>query len=83
MKLKIAKMLDDKKRFVKRIEMLLDFDKKNNQVDCLQYKVDYQSEKCYDEYVKVIYENGNVKSLLVTGNSNGAILKEIVKEVYR
>ena len=83
MKLKTAQMLDEKMCFVKHIEMLLDFDKKNNQVDCLQYKVDYQSDNCYDEYVDVVYVNGATKKLLVTGNSNGAILKEIVKEVYR
>jgi len=83
MKLKTAQMLDEKMRFVRRIETLLAFDQKNNNVDCLQYKVDFQKDDCYDEYVKVIYENGNVKPLLVTGNSNGAILKEIVREVYR
>ena len=83
MKLKTAQMLDEKMRFVRRIETLLAFDQKNNNVDCLQYKVEFQNDNCYDEYVKVVYENGNEKPLLVTGNSNGAILKEIVKEVYR
>lgn len=82
MNLKTANMLKEKMCFVKHIEIFLDSDKKNNQVDCLQYKVDYQSDDCYDEYIDVVYENGTAKRLLVTGNSNGAILKEIVKEVY-
>lgn len=83
MKLKTAQMLDEKMCFIKHIEMLLDFDKKNNQVDCLRYKVDYQSDNCYDEYVDIVYINCHTKRLLVTGSSNGVILKEIAREVYR
>ncbi len=53
-------------------------------VDSLIYKFDMQDEagEVYDEYVGIAWETGGAKKLLVTGYSNGAILKAIVKEVY-
>ena len=76
-------MLEEKMRFVRDIEKLLENDKGNNMVDHLQYRVDFQDDHCYDEYIDVIYKNGCKKTILATGNSNGANLKAIVSEVYR
>ncbi|WP_251612979.1 hypothetical protein [Senimuribacter intestinalis] len=78
-----AQMIEEKRRFVKGIEFLLSLDK-NSMVDSLIYKFDMQDEagEVYDEYVGVAWETGGAKKLLVTGYSNGAILKEIIKEVY-
>ena len=76
-------MLDEKMRFVRSVEKLLKSDTRNNQVDYVQYRVIFQDEDCYDEYIDVIYLNGCKKTILATGNSNGANLKAIVSEVYR
>lgn len=83
MKPETAQMIDEKSRFVRGIEMLLSLDK-NSMVDSLIYKFDMQDEagEVYDEYVGIAWETGGAKRLLVTGYSNGAILKEIIKEVY-
>lgn len=83
MNLKIAEMIDDKQRFIRAVEAMLAVDQANNMVDCLAYKMDFQSDNCYDEYIDIIYLNGHTKRILATCNSNGANLKAIVKEVYR
>lgn len=83
MKASIAKMLDDKRRFIARVQMLLAFDERNNQVDCLQYEVKHFDEKHYEEYIHIVYVGGHVKTILATANSNGANLKAIVAEVYQ
>ena len=83
MKSETAQMIEEKSRFVTGIETLLSLDK-NSMVDSLMYKFDMQDEagEVYDEYVGIAWETGGAKKLLVTGYSNGAILKAIVKEVY-
>ncbi|MEY8366230.1 hypothetical protein AALA22_11380 [Anaerovoracaceae bacterium 41-7] len=83
MQVETAQMIEEKSRFVTGIETLLSLDK-NSMVDSLMYKFDMQDEagEVYDEYVGIAWETGGAKRLLVTGYSNGAILKEIIKEVY-
>ena len=83
MQVETAQMIEEKSRFVTGIETLLSLDK-NSMVDSLMYKFDMQDEagEVYDEYVGIAWEAGGAKRLLVTGYSNGAILKEIIKEVY-
>ena len=83
MKPEIAMMIEEKIRFVKGIETLLSMDKRSN-VDSLAYKVEFhdESEDFYDEYIDIIYRNGNYRRLFVTGYSNGANLKAVAKEVY-
>ena len=83
MKPEIAMMIEEKIRFVKGIETLLSMDKRSN-VDSLAYKVEFhdESEDFYDEYIDIIYRNGNYRRLFATGYSNGANLKAVAKEVY-
>lgn len=83
MQVETAQMIEEKSRFVTGIETLLSLDK-NSMVDSLMYKFDMQDEagEVYDEYVGIAWETGGAKRLLVTGYSNGATLKEIIKEVY-
>ena len=83
MKVRIEKMLDDKRKFVGRIQTLLAFDEKNNQVDCLKYEVKRFDETHYEEYIHIVYVGGHVKTILTTSNSNGENLKAVVAEVYR
>lgn len=82
MKSEIAKMIEEKRRFIVAIETMLAEDQLNNQVDCLAYVVKFHGEEFYDEYIDVIYLNGYTKRILTTANSNGANLKAVVKEVY-
>lgn len=83
MKPEIAMMIEEKVRFIREIETLLIMDKRSN-VDSIAYKVEIHDESgdFYDEYINIIYQGGNSRRLLVTGNSNGANLKAIAKEVY-
>ena len=83
MKSEIAKMIEEKRRFIVAIETMLVEDQLNNQVDCLAYVVKFHGEEFYDEYIDVIYLNGYTKRILTTANSNGANLKAVVKEVYK
>lgn len=83
MKSEIAKMIEEKRRFIVAIETMLAEDQLNNQVDCLAYVVKFHGEEFYDEYIDVIYLNGYTKRILTTANSNGANLKAVVKEVYK
>lgn len=57
---------------------------KRSMVDSLVYRLEVHDDSgdFYDEYIDIIYTNGTTRCLLVTGNSNGANLKQIVKEVY-
>lgn len=83
MKLSTMNKLDEKRRFVARIQTLLEFDEKNNQVDRLEYEMKFYSENRYEEFIHVVYQNGYTRTLVVTGNSNGANLKAVAKEVYK
>ncbi len=78
-----AKMISDKARFVRGIETLLSLDKRSD-IDSLAYRVELHddSEECYDEYIDIIWVGGSTNTILATGNSNGANLKAIAKEVY-
>lgn len=84
MKQEIAKMIEEKAEFIRAVEAMLIKDQRNNSVDCIDYKINIQSDdgNCYDEYIDIIYTKGQVRRILVTGNSNGANLKAIAKEVY-
>ncbi len=83
MTLETAKMIEEKTRFVRGIEALLVTDDRN-MVDSLNYRLELQGEDpdVYDEYIDIIWTTGNHKRLLVTGNSNGANLMQITREVY-
>ena len=82
MNAEIAEMIEEKSRFIGAVEIMLLSDQLNNMVDSLTYKIDLQDDNFYDEYIDVIYLNGHTKRILTTGNSNGANLKAVVKEVY-
>lgn len=82
MNLEIARMLDAKREFVRAVETMLAEDQKNNHVDCIQFGVLIHDENSYDEYLEIVFLNGHTKKILATGNSNGANLKAITKEVY-
>lgn len=83
MRAETLQMIDEKSRFIRGIETLLSMDKRN-MVDSLVYRLQTHDDSggCYDEYIDIIYTNGTTRRLLVTGNSNGANLKQIAKEVY-
>lgn len=83
MKAETAKMIEEKSRFIRSIETLLSMDDRNS-VDSLKYFLELQDDNgdCYDEYVDIVYPSGMARRLLVTGNSNAANLKAIIKEVY-
>lgn len=83
MNAEIAEMIEEKSRFIGAVEIMLLSDQLNNMVDSLTYKIDLQDDNFYDEYIDVIYLNGYTKRILTTGNSNGANLKAVVKEVYK
>ena len=78
-----AKMIEEKQRFIRAVEVMLLNDQLNNMVDSLAYKVDLQGDNFYDEYIDIVYLNGNTQRILTTCNSNGANLKAIIREVYR
>lgn len=82
MDINTAEMIDEKRRFVRAIETMLAADQKNNQVDCLHYGIAFHDEIAYDEYIDIIYLNGYRQKFIATGNSNGANLRAIIKEVY-
>lgn len=83
MNLEIAEMIEGKARFIRGLEELLRQDKRSG-VDSLAYKVELHDKTgdCYDEFIDIIYITGDYRRLLVTGNSNGANLTQIAKEVY-
>lgn len=83
MMLETARMIEEKTRFVRKLEDLLVMDDRS-MVDSLAYRLELQGEDpdIYDEYIDIIWTTGGHKRLLVTGNSNGANLKQIAKEIY-
>lgn len=82
MEAKTLLMLEEKSRFVRRMETLLAFDEDRNDVDSLHYRVNFHDDICYDEYIDIIWKNGETKTLLVTANSNGANLKAVAAAIY-
>ena len=83
MRVETVQMIEEKSRFIRGVETLLSMDKRN-MVDSLVYRLQTHDDsgECYDEYIDIIYTNRTTRRLLVTGNNNGANLKQIAKEVY-
>lgn len=81
----IIKMLEEKGKFVRAVEAMLDAAKESNSVDSLNYQVKLQpgDDICCDEYVYVIYSDSSARQVLATGSSKEEILKGILKEVYK
>ena len=75
-------MIEAKRKFIKSIEAMLAQDEENNLVDSLAYRINIQDKDYFDEYISIIYTDGNVQTILATGNSNGENLKAVVKLVY-
>lgn len=69
--------MENKKEFTKQLENLLVFDNDRNNVESCKY-----DRKPNLEVVEIKYRGGYTVRINVTANSQGAILKEIVREVY-
>lgn len=65
----------DKKRFVSRLGILL-ADVKRLEIYSLLYVADGG-----DEYVDIKYQNGAVKTVCITGDSELAIIKDVIKHL--
>ena len=71
--------LDGKAEFVKAVADLLRKEPRCGVVD-IRYERNFQNTDT--EVIGIAYLGGHISKVNVTGNSNGAILKEIVAEVY-
>ena len=71
--------LDGKAEFVKAVADLLRKEPRCGVVD-IRYERNFQNTNT--EVIGIAYLGGHISKVNVTGNSNGAILKEIVAEVY-
>ena len=69
--------MENEKEFTKQLENLLVFDNDRNNVESCKY-----DRKPNLEVVEIKYRGGYTVRINVTANSQGAILKEIVREVY-
>jgi len=72
--------MEDKAKWTKVVEDLLKKDKRSY-VQSLEYSVDTKH-GWTREVVKITYNDGSETKINVSGNSLGAILHEIVREVY-
>ena len=72
--------MEDKRLWTKEVEELLKKDKRSF-VDSLEYSIDTKN-GWTREVVTVAFNDGSVMKINVSGNSLGAILHEIVREVY-
>ena len=70
---------DGKAEFVKAVADLLRKEPRCGVVD-IRYEHNFQNTNT--EVIGIAYLGGHISKVNVTGNSNGAILKEIVAEVY-
>lgn len=70
---------DGKAEFVKAVADLLRKEPRCGVVD-IRYERNFQNTNT--EVIGIAYLGGHISKVNVTGNSNGAILKEIVAEVY-
>ena len=70
----------DKMSWVEQISNLLKSDK-YSEVQEVQYTAD-PDRTWISEVVRIVYVGGGIVDINVTFNSNGAILKEVVAEVY-
>lgn len=69
--------MENKKEFTKQLENLLVFDNDRNEVESCEY-----SAVPRHEIVEIKYRGGYTVRINVTANSQGAILKEVAREVY-
>ncbi len=69
--------MENKKEFTKQLENLLVFDNDRNDVESCKY-----DRKPNLEVVEIKYRGGYTVRINVTANSQGAILKEVAREVY-
>ena len=69
----------NKKYFIRELDIALQADQENNMLDMITYSYD---DVTNDEIITVIFADGNYKSILATGNSNGQNAKEIIGVIY-
>ena len=72
--------MEDKAKWTKEVEELLKKDKRSF-VDSLEYSIETKG-NWKREVVTVTFNCGSEQKINVSGNSLGAILHEIVREVY-
>lgn len=73
--------MEDKKTWTKMIEQLLAFDPRSD-VTAIEYTKNEPTDPRPREVIRIYYRGGAVSDINVSCNSLGAILNEIVKEVY-
>lgn len=73
-------MMEDKRLWTKEVETLLKKDDRSD-VQSLEYSIETKG-RWKREVVKITYNCGSEQKINVSGNSLGAILHEIVREVY-
>jgi len=73
--------MEDKRKWTKDVESLLKTDNRAEIVS-IDYARNDPGQHVPEEVVRIRYKGGAVADINVTFNSLGAILKEIVKEVY-
>lgn len=72
-------LIDNRMHYIFKLGELLQLDSEVNHVDSICYSASL--DKC-DEYVIVIYKDGDERKLLITNFDNEQILREVVREVY-
>lgn len=79
----IIEILEDKGKFIRAVEAMLDACG-NNMVDSLSYQVKLQPgcDGHAEEQVNAIYTDSTYKPILATGSSKEDMLKNIMREVY-
>ena len=73
--------MEDKKTWTRMIEQLLAFDPRS-EVKAIDYTKNEPTDQRPREVIRIHYIGGAVSDINVSCNSLGAILNEIVKEVY-
>ncbi len=73
-------MRKEKTEFVKKMGEMLKIDPRS-ELKLIVYKVEEQWD-WYEEYVEMMFTSGVVKKIKVTGNSDYAILNDVMKAVY-
>ena len=68
--------MENKKEYTKKVEMLLMADDRSEVTSCKYDKIQH------NEVVEIVYKGGYTVKINVTANSQSAILKEVVREVY-
>lgn len=76
----MRELLERKKYvFVKNLEMTLFLDRERNNLEGIDYIYDKEIE---DEIITITFAGGGVKTILATGNSNGANARAIIDTIY-